>query len=317
MDRGASNINEADFLTTDPVVTRVLDQARIVAPTSTPVLIRGESGTGKGILAQAIHSWSARARGPFVTVSCPSLSAELLESELFGHAVGAFTGAIRDVSGKVTAAEGGTLFLDEIGELPLMLQPKLLRFLQDRTYERVGETEPRVARVRVLAATNRDLDSSIVAGHFREDLLHRINSVELTMPPLRRRTDLLDLADRLLAHHAHRVDAQLRGFTAEAREALARYRWPGNLRELHNVIERAVILATEPYVGLADFPERVARAREATNGPIEVGLRVTLKELEHEHIRRLLADTGSVAEAAEVLGIDRSTLYRKRREYGL
>ena len=288
-------------------------------PTDAAVLIRGESGTGKGVLARALHAWSRRADGPFVTVSCPSLSAELLESDLFGHVRGAFTGAVRDAAGKVAAAEGGTLFLDEVGDLPPPLQPKLLRFLQERRYERVGEAKTRAADVRLVAATNRDLEAAVAAGTFREDLLYRLNVVELTLPPLRRRSDVLDLADHLLGFFARQTGRRLTGFTPEAREALARHAWPGNLRELRNAIERAAILADGPEVGLADLPERIASARTGTSptAAVEVGGPVSLERLEVEHIRRVLAAAPSREEAARILGIDPSTLYRKRKQFGL
>ena len=188
-ERVRAEVPEADLEGRDPEVRRVLDLARKVAPPTPRVLIRGESGTGKGVLAHALHAWSRRAGGPFVTVSCPSLSAELLESDLFGHVRGAFTGAVRDAAGKVAAAEGGTLFLDEVGDLPLPLQPKLLRFLQEKRYERVGEATTRAADVRLVAATNRDLESAVASGAFREDLLYRLNVIELTLPPLRLRGD--------------------------------------------------------------------------------------------------------------------------------
>ncbi len=196
------------------------------------VLLRGESGTGKGVLARAIHAWSRRAKGPFVTVSCPSLSAELLESTLFGHARGSFTGAVTDTEGKVGAAEGGTLFLDEVGELPLVLQPKLLRFLQEKRYERVGETRTRAADVRLIAATNRDLDSAVAAGTFRDDLLFRLNVIELALPALRDRADRVTLAEHLLTFFARHIGKKITGLGAEARQAILSYAWPGNLREL-------------------------------------------------------------------------------------
>ena len=198
-DQVRAEVPEAELASDDPRMGRVLELARRVAPTDAAVLIRGENGTGKGVLARALHAWSKRSDGPFVTVSCPSLSAELLESDLFGHARGAFTGAVRDAAGKVAAAEGGTLFLDEVGDLPPALQPKLLRFLQERKYERIGETRTRSADVRLVAATNRDLDAAVASGDFREDLFYRLNVVELTLPPLRRRTDILSLAEHLLA----------------------------------------------------------------------------------------------------------------------
>jgi NtrC-family two-component system response regulator AlgB len=288
-----------------------------VAPADAPVLLRGENGTGKGVLARAIHAWSRRAVGPFVTVSCPSLSAELLESNLFGHVKGAFTGAIRDVVGKVAAAEGGTLFLDEIGELPPVLQPKLLRFLQEKKYERVGEVKTRTADVRLVAATNRDLEAAVTAGAFREDLLYRLNVVELTLPPLRRRADVIELAEHLLGFFTRQSGRRLTGFTAEAREALAKYPWPGNLRELRNTTERAALLAEGPAVGLADLPERIAQVRAIAAGPMEIGGSVTLEDVEIEHIRRVLASSPSLDGAARTLGIDPSTLYRKRKQYGL
>ncbi|WP_422928762.1 sigma-54-dependent transcriptional regulator [Singulisphaera sp. PoT] len=312
-------VPEVDLESDDPEVCRVLDLARRVAPTSAAVLIRGENGTGKGVLARTLHQWSNRASGPFVTVSCPSLSAELLESDLFGHARGAFTGAIRDASGKVAAAEGGTLFLDEIGDLPPPLQPKLLRFLQERCYERVGETKTRQADVRLIAATNRDLEQAVAAGTFREDLFYRLNVVEVTLPPLRRRSDVADRAAHLLRFFGRQTSRKLTGFTAEALEALKRHPWPGNLRELRNAVERAAILAEGPEVGLADLPERIAVAQTpgAVEGAPEVGGSLTLEELEIAHIRRVLARASSLDAAAKTLGIDPSTLYRKRKQYGL
>src|SRR5207302_1346631 len=195
-----------------------------------------------GVLARAIHARSSRAQGPFLTVACPSLSAELLESELFGHVRGAFTGAVRDTLGKVAAAEGGTLFLDEVGDLPAALQPKLLRLLQELKYERIGETETRSADVRILAATNRNLKEETAAGKFREDLLYRLNVIEVNLPPLReRRRDIVPLAAHLLQFFARQNGKHLTGFSDEARESFLRYAWPGNVRELRNAVERGVI----------------------------------------------------------------------------
>lgn len=312
-----SEVPEADLEGRDPEIHRVYDIARRVAPSDAAVLIRGENGVGKGVLARALHAWSPRAGGPFVTVSCPSLSADLLESDLFGHVRGAFTGAVRDTAGKVAAAQGGTLFLDEVGDLPLALQPKLLRFLQEHKYERVGETKTRTADVRIVAATNHDLEAAVAAGRFREDLLYRLNVVELTLPPLRLRSDVLPMAEHLLAFFAHQMGRRLEGFTPEARVALARHSWPGNLRELRNAIERAAILAAGPGVGLADLPDRIVQSRAAAAGPIAAGAAVTLEQLEVEHIRRVLGAAPSLDAAARTLGIDPSTLYRKRKQYGL
>jgi two-component system, NtrC family, response regulator AlgB len=315
------DVPEFSLESKDPQVRTILEQGRQVAPTDAVVLIRGESGTGKGVFARAVHAWSRRARSPFVTVSCPSLSADLLESELFGHARGSFTGAVADTEGKVAAAEGGTLFLDEIGDLPLLLQPKLLRFLQERRYERVGENRTRGSDVRLIAASNRDLDAAAASGQFRDDLLFRLNVVELTLPPLRVRSDRIDLANHLLAFFARQIGKKIDGFAPQAHHALLSYAWPGNLRELRNAIERAVIFASESQVGLSDLPGRVtlstAGAVGAPSASIEVGSPVSLEHLETEHIRLLLERCPSREDAARILGIDPSTLYRKRKQLGL
>jgi NtrC-family two-component system response regulator AlgB len=308
-------VPEADLQTEEPAVRQALEVAFRAAPTEATLLLRGQSGTGKGVLARAVHARSPRAAAPFVTVNCPSLSAELLESELFGHARGAFTGAVNDTEGKVAAAAGGTLLLDEVGDLPLSLQPKLLRLLQERQYERVGETRTRDADVRILAATNRDLEAEVAAGRFREDLFYRLNVIEVTLPPLRQRPrDILPLAEHLLAFFARQAGKHLAGFTEEARAALLRHPWPGNIRELRNAVERAVILAAGPTLGAADLPAQVGAAPRPG---VEVGRAVTLEQLEIEHIRRVLAATPTLDEAAAVLGINPSTLYRKRKLYGI
>jgi NtrC-family two-component system response regulator AlgB len=318
-DQLADEIPEISMESADPGVRAVLEQARKVAATDAVVLIRGESGTGKGVLARAIHAESSRSDAPFVTVSCPSLSAELLESELFGHARGAFTGAVAETEGKVAAAEGGSLFLDEIGDLPLPLQPKLLRFLQERRYERVGESRSRSSDARLIAATNRDLDAAVAAGAFREDLLFRINVVELALPPLRERADRLALGEHLLAFFARRMGKRIEGLSDAAREAISRYPWPGNLRELRNAMERAAIFASGTILDLGDLPERITAASRGAGGKapvVAVGAFITLEQLEAEHIRMILERTTSREDAAKVLGIDPSTLYRKRKQLG-
>jgi NtrC-family two-component system response regulator AlgB len=320
-DRIVNEVPEASFECADPELKRVFDQGHQVAATDAVVLIRGESGTGKGVLARAIHAWSRRASEPFVTVSCPSLNAELLESALFGHARGSFTGAIADTEGTVEAAEGGTLFLDEIGDLPLLLQPKLLRFLQERRYERVGETRTRTADVRLIAASNRDLEAAMAAGHFRDDLLYRLNVVELTLPPLRNRSDRVQLAEHMLGFFTRQLGKRIEGFSAQARQAMLQYSWPGNLRELRNAIERAVIFGVGTSVGLGDLPSRIASARTDPSSPtsatIQVGHSVSLDQLETEHIRLILNKSPTLDDAARILGIDPSTLYRKRKQLGL
>ncbi len=306
---------ETDLETREPAMQQVLNVAFQVAGSEATILLHGESGTGKGVLARAIHEHSARERGPFVTVHCPSLSGELLESELFGHARGAFTGAVQSTAGKVAAAEGGTLFLDEIGDLPLTIQPKLLRLLQERLYERVGETTTKKADIRLVAATNRDLPGEVAAGRFREDLYYRLNVIEIEMLPLRQRQrDLLPLAEHLLRYFARQSGKSLTGFSEPAREAIARHPWPGNLRELRNAIERGVILSPGPEVDLIHLPVRLAGM---ATGRLEVGGPFTLEALEIEHIRRVLASVPSLDEAAVILGINPSTLYRKRIKYAL
>jgi NtrC-family two-component system response regulator AlgB len=299
--------------TSNPSMQRTINLARQVAASETNVLIRGESGTGKGVLARAIHAWSNRAGKPMSTISCPTLSPQLLESELFGHARGAFTGAIRDNVGRIAANDGGTILLDEIGDLPLELQPKLLRFLQDREYERVGEARTRRADVRVMAATHVDLESAVRAGKFREDLLYRIKVIQLDLPPLRDRLeDIQMLAERFLSEL--KGAKSIADFTPEAIAALKGYQWPGNLRELHNVIERAVFLCQDHSVGVPHLPTEFSAREPASE---EIGDAVSLDKLEEMHIRRVLAKTKSLDEAAKILGIDQATLYRRRRKYGL
>jgi two-component system, NtrC family, response regulator AlgB len=299
-----------------------LDVAFKTAASEATILLRGESGTGKGVLARTIHAHSQRAANPFVTLHCPSLSAELLESELFGHVQGAFTGAVRDTVGKVAVAEGGTLFLDEIGDLPLTLQPKLLRLLQERCYERVGDTQTRAGNVRILAATNRDLEAELAAGRFREDLYYRLNVIEVTVPPLRERpSDILPLAEHLLRSFARQNAKSISGFAEPVQDAIRRYPWPGNIRELRNAIERGVILAAGPVVQLTDLPSQIANPNQPIVGvgteSGSSGDPLTLDQMEAEHIRHILASTATIEEAAAKLGIDPSTLYRKRKRFGI
>ncbi|MDB5314145.1 MAG: sigma-54-dependent Fis family transcriptional regulator [Gemmataceae bacterium] len=315
-DRVGSLDPGTELETQEPEMQRVLDVGYQVAPTDATVLLRGESGVGKGVLARAIHARSKRAGRPFVTVHCPSLSAELLESDLFGHIKGAFTGAVQDKAGKVDAADGGTLFLDEVGDLPGALQPKLLRLVQDREYERVGEPMVRTAHVRIVAATNRDLEAEVRAGRFREDLFYRLNVIDVTIPPLRvRRADILPLAHGLLGFFAKQAGKTMTGFTPDAEEMMRTYSWPGNVRELRNAVERGVILGAGPAVGVQHLPGQLTRTTGGARA--EVGGPVTLDELEAEHIRRVVASSPSLDEAAKTLGIDPSTLYRKRKRWGI
>ena len=303
-----------DFSPADPTMKNVVDILERAAGTRATVLILGENGTGKSLLARHVHERSAVADGPFVTVSCPSLSRELLESELFGHVQGAFTGAVKDKWGKVEAARGGTLFLDEIGELPGELQPKLLRLLQERAYERVGDTKSRVADVRVIVATNRDLSMAVKMGAFREDLFYRLNVISVTVPPLRERpNDLMRLSQSFLRFFAEDSGRAAQEFSPEAWAAIRAHTWPGNLRELRNAIERAVILSRGERLELGDLP--VELAVSAQSGAVELGGLVSVDALEQEHVRRVIARTVKLEEAASVLGIDVATLYRKRKRW--
>jgi NtrC-family two-component system response regulator AlgB len=310
-----------DFET--PAMRSVVAVLERSAKTDASVLILGESGTGKSVAARALHVSSHLAAGPLVTVSCPTLSKELLESTLFGHVRGAFTGAVRDQWGKVRAASGGTLFLDEIGDLPLEIQPKLLRLLQEREYERVGETTTRQADVRIVTATNRDLKKRVSEGLFREDLYYRLNVISVTMPPLRERPgDLLRFARHYLKHFAKQCGRRVERFTEQAEAAIRFYSWPGNLRELRNAIERAVIMGGGAQVDTPDLPSEVragAAPGDAAGEDLLMGRigMVTIEKLEEIHIRRVLERTASLVQAADILGIDQATLYRKRKKIGL
>ena len=300
---------EIDISTGSPAMRKALDVALKAAQSEATVLLLGETGTGKSVLAREIHRRSRRPEGAFVTVSCPSLSKELLESELFGHVKGAFTGAHHDTMGKVATANGGTLFLDEIGELPLAIQARLLRLLQEREYERVGENVPRHADVRVISATNRDLAKAVADGSFREDLYYRLNVISLRVPPLRERpADIERLALLHLTFLASHAGKSVRTFSPAALEALHNYPWPGNLRELRNVIERAVILSDHEQIELADLWDTIHSPSE-----VRLGGKFTLEQIEAAHIRRLIASQKTLEEVAEILEIDPATLYRKRK----
>jgi NtrC-family two-component system response regulator AlgB len=310
---------DVDLDSASPRMHAVLETLARAAASEASVLLRGENGCGKGVAARLLHARSPRAARPFVTVNCPTLSEELLASELFGHARGSFTGAVKEQAGRVEAAEGGTLFLDEIGEIPPTLQAKLLRFVQDHEFERLGDQRTRRADVRVVAATNRDLEADVKAGRFREDLFFRLSVIEVRLPALRERAeDILPLARRFLAFFARQAK---RGVAPElspaAERLLAAYAWPGNVRELRNAIERAVILWPAPRIEPGAFPERMAGAAGAAAAPgvPTVGGDATLEAIERAHILAVIARTATLDEAAAVLGIDSSTLWRKRKKY--
>ena len=282
-----------------------------VARTDSSVLITGESGTGKELVARAIHFSSERSNGRFLPINCGALPENLLESELFGYKRGAFTGAVQDKVGLLKSADKGTLFLDEIGEMPPQLQVKLLRALQERECYPVGSNDPVRFDVRLLCATNRDLEQEAQEGRFREELLYRINVISVALPPLRERKDDIPLLANYFLNKYHKAHSRsLMRFSKGAMRLLINYEWPGNVRELENAIERAVILAETEVIHSHDLPDKLRRARIATTD-LE-GFELTLEELEREHIKRILLKvSGDKAKAAEILGIHLSTLYRK------
>jgi DNA-binding NtrC family response regulator len=293
---------------------RVLDLARRVAKVDSTVLITGESGVGKERIARLIHDESTRTRGPFVAINCGAVAEGLLESELFGHAKGSFTGASQDRPGLFEAANGGTLFLDEIGEVPPPMQVKLLRALQEREVRRVGENKNRRVDARVIAATNRDLVAEVNAARFRQDLYYRLRVVEIRVPPLReRREDILPLARAFLAEAAVRAGRKTTGFTSRAANQLVRYDWPGNVRELENAVERAVVLSRSSRIDQDDLPEEVGLALPGAHAPGDVR---PLEAVEREYITAVVrANGGNRTKAAEQLRIGTATLYRKLKQY--
>lgn len=306
-------------------IERVKTLISKVAETPATVLITGETGTGKELVARAVHRMSSRRDGPFIPVNCGAIPETLLESELFGYAKGAFTGANADKSGLFEAANGGTFFLDEVASIPHTMQIKILRVLQENEVQRVGETQPRSVDVRIVAATNRDLKGEVEAGHIREDFFYRLNVINIAIPPLRERPgDVLALASSFLDSSSREIGRPFRGYLPEAAAALEAYDWPGNVRQLRNAIEHAVIVGTPPDIEVEDLPSEVrgggtsAEARAVPTGDSSDPGLVTLGELERLHIIRVLESTEfHQAKAAEILGINRRTLYRKIRDYGL
>lgn len=295
-----------------PAIAAAINLAKKVAPSDTPVLLTGETGTGKEVFANAIHYNSSRSMQPFVAFNCSALSKDIMESELFGHKAGAFTGAAKDKKGLVEEARGGTLFLDEIGELPLELQPKLLRFLEAGTYYRVGDATERTANVRLIAATNRDLQKEIAAGYFRSDLYYRIAVFGITLPSLRERAqDIATIAMQYLALYAGKTNKKIRTIQKDALHFLQAYNWPGNVRELKNVIERAVILEDGDQLTLPNLPYELQHAIAHKDSKA-----MDMATMEKQHIQKVLAYTnGNKAEAARLLNIGIATLYRKIDEY--
>jgi two-component system response regulator AtoC len=303
-----------DLLSKSPAMQAVFELARTAAHSSSTILVLGESGSGKEVLARAIHAESPRAGGPFVAVSCAALTESLLESELFGHEKGAFTGAIARRKGKFEAAHGGTLFLDEVGDIGPKLQLDLLRVLEERKFHRVGGNEQIEVDVRIVAATNRDLKKAVQEGRFRDDLFYRLNVIPVTIPPLRqRREDVPLLVESFVERLAVEMKKPLDGVSADAMNALMTHDWPGNVRELRNVLERGAVVAAGPVIQLADLG--LPSKAEALPRP---GALASLEEVERQHVAAVLAHTGgNVSQSARILGIDRVTLYNKMRKYGI
>jgi two-component system, NtrC family, response regulator AtoC len=303
-----------DLISKNPSMQALFELTRTAARSQSTILVFGESGTGKELLARAIHAESPRSAGPFVAISCAALTETLLESELFGHEKGAFTGAVARRRGAFETAHGGTLFLDEIGDISPKLQMDLLRVLEERRFCRVGGTEPIEVDVRVIAATNRNLQQAVAGGSFRDDLFYRLNVIPITLPPLRERVEDIPL---LVDHFVERMSAEmgrkLDGVSREAIAALLDYPFPGNVRELRNIVERAMVCAPGPLLLPADF--RLPGAEAQAPPPATPA---TLEEVERRHITSVLEQmNGNISQAARVLGVDRATLYNKMRRYGL
>ncbi len=308
-------IREGEFITRNRKVRAILKTARQVADSNASVLISGESGTGKGVLARLIHTWSPRSKGPFVTVDCTTLQENLLESDLFGHVKGAFTGAISDKSGKLEMANGGTAFLDEIADMSMTIQAKLLRFLQCREFEKLGDTKTLRVDVRVITATNRDPEELVQEKLFRQDLYYRLNVVEIFMPPLRERPEDIQLfAEYFLEKYAKENNKNVRGITDQTMDILRSYPWPGNIRELINVIERGTVLARHDLLTPDDLPSHIVNYQPGDSSTKKLA---SLSDVEKAHIKEVLLHTGSIEEAAQALGIDPATLWRKRKKYHL
>jgi DNA-binding NtrC family response regulator len=300
-------------------IRRVRELIARVADSEASVLITGESGTGKEVAARALHKLSRRAKGPLVAINCAAVPAQLLESELFGYMKGAFTDARADRTGVFKQADGGTLVLDEVGELPLALQPKLLRALQERTVRPLGAQAEESFDARIVSVTNVDLEEKVAEGQFREDLFYRLNVITLTMPPLRARAqDLLELAQDFILKASQRSGKGVRGLTPEAAKRLLEYDWPGNVRELENCIERAVAFTTFDHLLVEDLPERV-RAGPGRAAPVEGDeANLSMETVERRHVMRVLeAQGGNRTRAAKILGLDRKTLQRKLERWGM
>jgi len=308
-----------NFIGATEEVANLKKLARRIASSDSTVLVRGESGTGKDLIAKAIHHHSPRCGGPFVTINCAALPEQLLESELFGHRKGSFTGAVRDKEGLFKAADGGTFFLDEVGNTSLAIQVKLLRVLEDKTITPVGDTKPIEVDVRLIAATNSDLEEDVKVGRFRADLFYRLNVIPLQIPPLRERSeDIKLLTDHFINKYCGKLNTPPKRISAEAAELLMTYHWPGNVRELENTIERAVLLNRADAIEAADLADRIRSAPPVGVVQETQPATPTLESIEKAYIHYIMSQTGGKkARAAKILGIDTSTLYRKLERYDL
>lgn len=306
---------QGDFVTRSRKVRALLKVARQAADSDANILLTGESGTGKGVLAGLIHGWSPRSRGPLVRVDCTVLQENLLESDLFGHKKGAFTGAVENKIGKLAQADGGTVFLDEVTEMSGAVQAKLLHFLQSREFTPVGDTKPEQVNARIIAATNRNLEQAVSEGVFREDLFYRLNVVEIALPPLRERPgDIELLAELYLKRFSREKGGTPKGLSKEALAVMLAYPWPGNVRELINAVQRGCIVSQSELISPQELPPNLTGFGQMDSGD---GVLRSLEEVEREHIQKVLAHTHTMEEAAQVLAIDPATLWRKRKKYRL
>ena len=308
-----------NFIGASEAVVMLKKLAKRVASSDSTVMIRGESGTGKDLIAKAIHHHSPRCAGPFVTINCAALPETLLESELFGHKKGSFTGAIKDKEGLFKAADGGTFFLDEVGNTSTAIQVKLLRVLEDKKVTPVGDTRPVEVDVRLIAATNCDLEEEVKMGRFRADLFYRLNVIPIFIPPLReRKEDIELLAGHFISVYCEKLNTTVKQVSEEAMNLLMTYHWPGNVRELENMIERAVLLNRTERLEVSDFPEKLQRPEQVPLVKETEAVTPTLESIEKAYIHYVMSQTeGKKAEAAKILGIDTSTLYRKIERYDM
>ena len=308
-----------NFIGVAECIVKLKKMATRVASSDSTVLVRGESGTGKDLISKAIHNLSPRCGGPFVTINCGAIPENLLESELFGHMKGSFTGAIKDKDGLFKVADGGTLFLDEVGNTSLAIQVKLLRVLEEKKITPVGGTQPIDVDVRLIAATNSNLEDDVKQGRFREDLFYRLNVIPIDIPPLRdRKEDIPLLTDFFIRKFCNKVSVEPKPISPEAMELLTSYRWTGNVRELENIIERAVLLNRSTTLEVSDFPDKLTQTKKIAAVHEEDPLNPTLESIEKAYIHYVMSQTGGKKrKAAKILGIDTSTLYRKIERYAL